>query len=72
MITFTIPLRLHYNGNNSLLFANVAKIHLFKAKDPEVKPYLLCLGKSSKAFTANNMKKVGLKDISTIFSLILI
>ena len=41
-------LRLHYNGSNSFLFVNGSKIHQFKAKNSEIKPFPLCLGKNSK------------------------
>ena len=37
-------LSLYYNGSNSFLFVNTAKICQFKAKDSEMKLYLLCLG----------------------------
>ena len=50
-------LSLHYNGNNSFLFVNATKIHKFKAKLSETKPYLLCLVNISKDFTFGNMKK---------------
>ena len=43
---------LHYNGSNSFSF-----VYQLKAKDLEIKPYLLCLGNVSKDFTANNLKK---------------
>ena len=36
-------------------------MHQFKAKDSEVKPYLLCLGNISQDFTINNMKKTSPK-----------
>ena len=54
-ITFTRPgngfvSSLHYNGIYSFIFANVIKIYHFKAKDSEVKPYPLSLGKISKDF----------------------
>ena len=31
----------HYNGSNGSLFVNAAEIFEFKAKDFEIKPYLL-------------------------------
>ena len=52
-----ICLSLHYNGSNIFSFVTVAKIYHFKAKDYKIKPYSLCLGNTSKDFTANNMKK---------------
>ena len=50
-------LSLHYNGSNSLLFANATKTQQFKAKDSERKYYTLCLGNTSKDITINDMKK---------------
>ena len=53
------PLSLHDNGGNCLLFVNDTKLCQLKAKDSEVKPYILCLGNISKDFTIDNMKKHG-------------
>ena len=53
----TFCLSLHYNGSSSFLFVNATKIYQFKANDPEIKKYSLCLGNISKDFTVNNMKK---------------
>ena len=50
-------LSMHYNGTNSFLFVNAAKIYQFKAKDSEIKIHPLCLGNISGDFLANNMKK---------------
>ena len=50
-------LSVHYNGSNSFLFVNARKIYQFKAKDFEIKKYLLCLENISKDFTANNIQK---------------
>ena len=36
---------------------NASKIHQFKAKNSEIKPYFLLLRNISKGFTANNMRK---------------
>ena len=47
---------LHYIESNKFLFVNATKIYQFKAKDSEIKPYTLCLGKIPKHFTANNIK----------------
>ena len=49
-------LRLAYNGSNSSFF-NATKIYQFKAEDSDIKYYALYLGKTSKDFTINNMKK---------------
>ena len=54
-------LSLLYNGSNSFLFVNAAKIYRFKAKDFEIKYYTVCLGNISKDFTNNNMKKTRIK-----------
>ena len=48
-------LSLHFNGSNSFLFVNATKICQFKAKDSEIKKYLLCLGNISGDFSANNI-----------------
>ena len=48
---------LHYNGSNSFLFVNATKIYQFKAKDPEIEIYPLCLGNISGDFSADKMKK---------------
>ena len=60
--------RLLYNGSNSFSFANARKIYQFKAKDSDIKDYILCFGNTSKDLTINNMKKkeTGLKG-SLIF-----
>ena len=72
-INFTQPykrfvLSLHYNGTNSFLFVNAIKICRCKAKDSEIKDYVLCLGNISKDFTINNMKKTGFKRTVNFFS----
>ena len=50
-------LNLHYNGSNSFLLDNATKVYQFKARNSEIKDYLLYLGNVSKDFTINNMKK---------------
>ena len=50
-------LSLHYNGSNSFLFVNAAKIYQLKATDSEIKEYPLLLGNILGEFSANNMKK---------------
>ena len=71
----TFCLRWHYNGSNSFLFVIAAKIYQFKAKDPEIKKYPLCLGNISGDFTTNKMKKNKTKqdemDVRLIFLLII-
>ena len=55
-------LSLHYNGSRNFLFVNAIKIHQFKAKESEAKPYPLCFGNISKDFTINNMRKRKMKQ----------
>ena len=59
---------LHYNGANSYLFVNDTEIIKFKAKDSEIVSYPLCLGKVSKDFSIDNMKKTGLNGYVYDFS----
>ena len=54
---------LHYNRRNSFLFVNATKLYQFITKDSEVKDYALCLGKISRNFTINDIKKIVLKRI---------
>ena len=67
-------LSLHYNISNSFLFVNATKIYQFKAKDSEIKDYILCLSNISKDFTIsnnnnnNNNNKTGLKGSVKFFS----
>ena len=48
---------LQYTRANSCLFVNGTEIHKFKAKDSEIVASPLCLGKISKDFSVDNMKK---------------
>ena len=50
-------LSLHPNERNSFLFVNATKTYHFKVKHFEIKAYPLCLGKISKDFSVDNMKK---------------
>ena len=43
-------LSLLYNGSNSYLLVNAAKIYQFKAKDSEITTHPRCLGNTSKVF----------------------
>ena len=54
-------LSLHCNGSNSFLFVNATKVYQFKAKNSEIKDYVLCLGNASKYFTINKMEKNRIK-----------
>ena len=53
-------LSLHYNGANSYLFVNGAKVHKFNAKDSEILATQLFLGNISKEFFVDNKKKTEL------------
>ena len=53
-------LSLHYNGVNSYLFVNGTEIYRLKIKDSEIVATPLCLGKISKDFSVDNIKKTGL------------
>ena len=64
-------LRLYYNGANSYLFVNGAKIHKFKAKDSKIVATLLCLGNISKDWSTDNMKKQVLMDMFMTLVLIM-
>ena len=61
-------LSLNYNGSNSFLFVNATEIYQFKAKDSEIKIYLLCLENVSVDFLANNMIKARLNGSVYDFS----
>ena len=52
-------LNIHHNGANSYLLINGSEFYNFKAKDSEIVPNIVCLGKVSKYFAADNMKKKG-------------
>ena len=51
---------MHYNGANSYLFVKGVEIYKFEAKVSEINAALLRLGKLSKEFSTDNMKKTGL------------
>ena len=59
---------MHYNRANSYLFVNGGEIIKFKAKDSEIIPYELSLGKISKDWSIDNMKKTGPKGCVYDFS----
>ena len=50
---------MHYNGGNSYLFVNVTEIYKFKAKDPEILVGPISLGKISKNWSVDNIKRTG-------------
>ena len=51
---------MHYNGDNSYLFANGVEQLKFKTKNSEIAGNLLCLGNVSTEFSTTNMQKTGL------------
>ena len=59
---------MHYNGDNSYLFANNREIFKFKAADSKIVPYPLCLGNISKDFNSTNEQKTGLYGYAYNFS----
>ena len=63
-INFTLTknkfcLSLHYNGANSSLFVNGTEIYKYKARDSEIAASPICLGKISKDWSKDNMKRTG-------------
>ena len=60
-INFTVTnkfcLSLHCHAPNNYLFVNGTEIYKFKAKDSEIVASPLCLGKISKDWSTDNMKK---------------
>ena len=61
-------LSLHYNGANCYLFANSTEIIKFKAKDSNIIATSLCLGNTSKDWSVDNMKDIGLNGYVYDFS----
>ena len=60
---------LHYDRENNHLFVNGTQITKFKSKIPEIiLPLPLCLGKISKDWSVDNMKKTGLNGYVYDFS----
>ena len=53
-------LSLHYNGDNSYLFANGRQELKFKAKDDQIIDEKLCLGNLSSEWTTSESEKTGL------------
>ena len=53
-------LSLHYNGDNSYLFANGRQELKFKAKDDQIITEKLCLGNLSSEWTTSESEKTGL------------
>ena len=72
-INFTVTkkkfcLSRHYNGPNSFLFVNGTEIYKLKAKDSKIVASPLCLGKISKDWSVDNMKKTGFNGYVYNFS----
>ena len=72
-INFTVTkkkfcLSFYYNGVNSYLFANGIEIYKLKAKDSGIAASPLCLGKISKDWSVDNMKRTGLTSYVYDFS----
>ena len=53
-------LSMHYNGASSYLFVNGTEIYKFKSKGSEIVAAPLCLGKISKDWWVDKMKKLDL------------
>ena len=64
-------LSLHYTRANSYLFVNGTEFYKFKAKYFGLVATPLCLGNISKDRSGDNMKKLGLMDMSMILVLIM-
>ena len=52
-----------------IFFVNGKEIHKFKAKDSKIVATPLCLGKTSKDWSVDNMKKTGLNGYVYNFSI---
>ena len=61
-------LSLHYNGDNSYLFANGRQELKFKAKDDQIINEKLCLGNLGSEWTKSESEKTGLYEIFMILS----
>ena len=59
---------MHYNKANSYLFVNGTESYKFKAKYSEIVATPLCLGKISKDWSVDDMKKTGLNGYVYDFS----
>ena len=62
-------LNLHYNKENSYLLVNGTEVYKFKAKDFEIVAISLFIGKISKDWSLDNMKRTGLNGYVHNFSL---
>ena len=73
LVNFTVTKKVfclssYYNGANSYLFVNVKEIVKFNAKVSAIVAIALCLGKISKDWSVDNMKKTGLNGYVSDFS----
>ena len=59
---------MHYSGANSYLFVNGTEIYKFKAKDSTIVASPLCLGKISKDWLVDDMKRTGFNGYLYDFS----
>ena len=59
---------MYYNATNSYLFLNGTEIYKFKAKDSEIVVSPLCLGKVSKDWLVDNMKRTWFRGYVYDFS----
>ena len=59
---------MHHNGESSYLFVNGTEIIKFKAKDSQIVANPLCLGKISKDWSVDNIRKTGLSGYVYDFS----
>ena len=59
-------LSLHYNGDNSYLFADGRQKLKFKAKDNQIINEKLCIGNLSSEWTTSESEKLGYTEIFTI------
>ena len=64
-------LNFHYNGENSYSFVNGKEIIKFTTKDSEIVATPSSVGKISKDFFVDNMRKTDYIDMSMILVLIL-
>ena len=59
---------MYYNGTKGHLFVNGTEVIKYKAKNSEMVKCQLCLGNTSKDFSADKMKKNGLNGCVSDFS----
>ena len=62
-------LSLHYNGASSYIFVNGTEIIKFKAKNSEVNPIPLCIGKILEDLSVDDLKRTGFYGYVYYFSI---